>query len=84
MTQEQFIYWLQGKLEGRDIKDPELKMIQGHLATVFKKVTPSLTCTGTATIPTYPSDITNVPYKLNCPCNSIVPCPVHGSYVVTC
>ena len=39
MTQEQFIYWLQGKLEGRNL-DGELKEIQDHLKTVFHKVTP--------------------------------------------
>ena len=39
MTQEQFVYWLQGKLEGR-VLDGELKEIQDHLKTVFHKVTP--------------------------------------------
>lgn len=43
MTPEQFTYWLQGKLEGRDITQlgtDELKAIQDHLNTVFHKVTP--------------------------------------------
>lgn len=43
MTPEQFTYWLQGKLEGRDITQlhaDELKAIQDHLKTVFHKITP--------------------------------------------
>lgn len=43
MTPEQFTYWLQGKLEGRDITQlgaDELNIIQEHLNTVFHKVTP--------------------------------------------
>ena len=46
MKPEQFCYWLQGKLEGRDIttlKDKELDMIQHHLMTVFGKQTPDVT-----------------------------------------
>jgi len=44
MTQEQFIYWLQGKLEGKDPHDitwKDIVMIQDHLKTVFHKVTPT-------------------------------------------
>ncbi len=43
MTPEQFSYWLQGKLEGRDyneITQAEHVAIQEHLDTVFQKVTP--------------------------------------------
>lgn len=43
MTPEQFCYWLQGKLEGRDpipLSLSEVKAIQDHLETVFHKVTP--------------------------------------------
>ncbi len=44
MTPEQFCYWLQGKLEGRNPEDiaivEEIKMIQDHLKTVFDKKTP--------------------------------------------
>lgn len=46
MTPGQFAYWLQGKLEGRDITQlgtEELKTIQDHLNTVFHKVTPTYT-----------------------------------------
>ncbi len=46
MTPEQFTYWLQGKLEGRDITQlgtDELKSIHDHLLTVFHKVTPAYT-----------------------------------------
>jgi hypothetical protein len=44
MTPEQFVYWLQGKLEGRDhhsITPDDIKMIQDHLKTVFTKITPT-------------------------------------------
>lgn len=43
MTPEQFVYWLQGKLEGRDcdaIPYCEWQCVKDHLATVFKKETP--------------------------------------------
>lgn len=41
MTQEQFVYWLQGKLEGRgEVSNDEIKIIKDHLETVFYKVTP--------------------------------------------
>ncbi len=46
MTPEQFCYWLQGKLEGRDIINldlVELRAVQDHLFTVFNKVTPTYT-----------------------------------------
>lgn len=78
MTTEQFCYWLQGKLEGRDILSgtftkEELQSIKEHLQTVFKKVTPSITIG---------SGSTNVPYKPMCTCNSLIgngilSCPVH-------
>ena len=44
MTPEQFCYWLQGKMEGRDISTinhTELVVIRDHLKTVFNKVTPN-------------------------------------------
>jgi hypothetical protein len=45
MTPEQFAYWLQGFAEMSTERPSEAqwKMIQAHLNTVFKKVTPSLT-----------------------------------------
>lgn len=46
MTPEQFVYWLQGKLEDRDpihVTEAEIQMIQEHLKTVFEKKTPDVT-----------------------------------------
>jgi hypothetical protein len=57
MTPEQFTYWFQGKLEGRDImslSSEELKSIHDHLNTVFHKITP--TPIVTYKILTYPID----------------------------
>jgi len=61
MTYEQFCYWLQGKLEGRNPKDiskDEVQMIMDHLNTCFKKVTGG-SGSGTFIIPnTFPGSIT--------------------------
>ena len=49
MTSDQFCYWLQGffelkkTIDHRDGATPEtMKMIEDHLQTVFKKVTPEV------------------------------------------
>lgn len=43
MTPEQFAYWLQGfaEIKGSAPSEHEWKIIKDHLATVFKKVTPT-------------------------------------------
>jgi hypothetical protein len=48
MNAEQFAYWVQGKFEDRNVGDISheealkiMKSIKEHVATVFKKVTPS-------------------------------------------
>jgi hypothetical protein len=74
MTPEQFTYWLQGKMEGRDILtfgDSELRMIEEHLKTVFHKVTPY----SLITIP----DQNMSQYQPKCTCGtaSSQGCPVH-------
>jgi hypothetical protein len=50
MNAEQFVYWVQGKFEDRDIGNIShdealriMKSIKEHVATVFKKVTPEVT-----------------------------------------
>lgn len=57
MTSEQFTYWLQGFSElmkpGEYPTQDQWLMIQEHLRTVFKKVTPQHK----------PNDIVNTPYK---------------------
>ena len=43
MNSEQFCYWLQGKLEDRNLStldNKELQSIKDHLALVFTKLTP--------------------------------------------
>lgn len=49
MSPEQFAYWLQGFAEMKTDKNPptreQWELIQEHLATVFKKVTPPLQTT---------------------------------------
>ena len=48
MTSEQFVYWLQGKLEGRSVDAipySEWQEVKNQLQTVFHKVTPG--CSGT-------------------------------------
>ena len=43
MTPEQFVYWLQGFVDTRDMESPsqdQWRMICDHLALVFNKVTP--------------------------------------------
>lgn len=61
MTPEQFTYWLQGFVEIREtekvgLTEREWDIIKDHLKTVFNKVTPYRP---------HPSDITNVPGKIN-------------------
>lgn len=76
MTPEQFAYWLQGFAEVSD-RSPnvhEWKIIKDHLATVFKKVTP--------TYPPgvlVPRDIFTPPYNPGSPFP-----PYDGRPVVTC
>lgn len=45
MTPENFVYWLQGfsEIEGETPTDEQWKIIQNHLALVFKKEMPSWT-----------------------------------------
>lgn len=65
MTPEQFVYWLQGKLERRDPKSvtkEEIVMIQDHLKKIFHKVTPVYYDT---TSPEPPPNYTGDPFGQN-------------------
>ncbi len=61
MTPEQFCYWLQGFMELNDGAQPtpkQIKAIQDHLQTVFKKVTPSYTTISTGVTSTPSQGVT--------------------------
>ena len=77
MTQEQFIYWLQGFMEINDpdrIGPKETQIIKDHLALVFKKETPTRVGTGYG-VPNKTEIVTN-PYEKGY--------PTTNPYTVTC
>ena len=77
MTQEQFIYWLQGFMEINNpdrIGPMETQIIKDHLALVFKKETPIRIGTGYG-VPNKTEIVTN-PYEKGY--------PTANPYTVTC
>ena len=77
MTQEQFIYWLQGFMEINNpdrIGPMETQIIKDHLALVFKKETPTRIGTGYG-VPNKTEIVTN-PYEKGY--------PTANPYTVTC
>lgn len=73
MTSEQFAYWLQGFAEIHNgvPTEQEWKVIQDHLALVFKKVTPQYTMP-LLEAPKMPFDMS--PYRFDAPGQLVITC----------